>query len=220
MAADILLGFGDSWTHGDDLDLSYEKTYMQLLGEQFGIECRNLSKPSTSIPHLIVQLREFVETQYYPRNQYHAVFFLSAQERTFLYDDEDNHIVNVSPTSAKDSERQDSYYRSIYNPPLGTFNLNVSILALQQICSAYNIKDYYVAGWQEINLWRQVDQTKFFNHGRPVTTVFTEDNTFKQLNELRDENNMYITHAHRPSGHPNRQGHAKIAQALGQWIKI
>ena len=192
------------------------------MAEHFGIESINCSRGGSSIPHLILQINEFIKTWHLPDNQYHAVFFLTAQERTFVYDYDG--IVEISPgggdSNDVDGRRGESYYKNIYSHQLGTFNLNVTILALQQICSIYKIKDYYAAGWQEIELWPQIDRTKFFANGRPITTVFRPDNQFKSLNELTLENNPHIFHAHCPPGHPNQQGHAKIAQALADWIEI
>lgn len=222
MSADILLGFGDSWTWGSDLDPVHGKNYLTLLAEHFGIKSVNRSRGGSSIPHLILQINEFIKTQYLPDNQYHAVFFLTAQERTFVYDQD--RIVEISPGYVNDNNTDnkccESYYNHIYSHQLGTFNLNVTVLALQQICAMYGIKDYYLVGWQEIELWPTVDQTKFFNNGQPITTVFRPDNKFKSLNDLVIENNPHILHAHCSPGHPNQQGYVMIADALAKWIKI
>ena len=222
MSADILLGFGDSWTRGADLDPVHGKDYLTLLSEHFGIESINCSRSSSSIPHLILQINEFIKTCHLPDNQYHAVFFLTAQERTFVYNND--RIVKFSPGYTNDNNtdnvRNEYYYKHIYDNQLGTFNLNVTVLALQQICATYGIKDYYMVGWQEIELWHTVNRTKFFADGKPITTVFTADNKFRSLKDLITESNPYVTHPNFPPGHPNQQGHAKIAQALADWIEI
>jgi len=222
MSKGVLLGFGDSWTFGSDLDPRHEKDYLELTSDYLGIEFRNFSRGGSSIPHLIIQLHDFIENHYDAENQYHAVFFLTAQERTFVYDQD--RIVEMSPgyvnDNNTDNKRCESYYNHIYSHQLGTFNLNITVLALQQICASYGIKDYYLAGWQEIQLWPTIDQTKFFNSGKPITTLFTEDNNFKLLHTLTNEKNPYLVHAHGPPGHPNQQGHVKIAQALISWIEI
>ena len=222
MSADILLGFGDSWTRGSDLNPVHGKNYLTLLAEHFGIESVNCSRGGSSIPHLILQINEFIKTQYLPDNQYHAVFFLTAQERTFVYDYDG--IVEISPGGGDnndvDGKRGESYYKHIYDHQLGTFNLNVTVLALQQICLTYGIKDYYIAGWQEIELWPVIDRTKFFADVKPITTLFTSDSNFRLFQTLKNEKNHHLIHAHKPPGHPNQLGHAKIARALANWIKI
>ena len=171
---------------------------------------------------MILQVNKFIKTRYCANNRYHAVFFLTAQERTIVYDNDQT--IDISPgggdSNDVDGKRGESYYKHIYNHQLGTFNLNVTVLALQQICLTYGIKDYYIAGWQEIELWPAIDRTKFFADGKPITTLFTPDNSFRLFQLLKDDGNPYLTHAHRPPGHPNQQGHAKIAQALANWIKI
>ena len=222
MSADVLLGFGDSWARGSDLNPFHEKNYLELTSDYFGITFSNFSRGGSSIPHLIIQLHEFIENHYNTDNQYHAVFFLTSQDRTFLYD-ENNQIMEFSVKQIKPkyyNERLENYYKHIYTPALGTFYLNVTVSALQQICSTYNIKDYYLVGWEEVQLWSTVDRTKFFNGGKPITTLFTEDNNFKLLDTLTNEKNPYLVHTHCPPGHPNQQGHSKIAQALADWIKI
>lgn len=222
MSADILLGFGDSWTRGADIDRQHEKTYLTLLAEHFGIESINCSYGGSSIPHLVLQLNRFIESQYFSSNRYHAVFFLTAQERTIVYDNDQT--IHISPGGGDskdlDGKRGEFYYKHTYNHQLGTFKLNVTVLALQQICLTYGIKDYYLAGWQEIELWQVINRTKFFADGKPITTLFTTDNSFRLFQLLKDDGNPYLTHAHGHSGHPNQQGHAKIAQALANWIKI
>lgn len=222
MSADVLLGFGDSWPSGADLAPPDEKNYLTQLAEHFGIDSINFSRGGSSIPHLILQINEFIKTQYCPNNRYHAVFFLTTKERTFVYNND--RIVEFSPGYVNDNNtdnvRVESYYKHIYDDQLGTFNLNITVLALQQICATYGIKDYYTAGWQEIELWPTINRTKFFADGKPITTIFTADNKFRSLKDLIIESNPYVVHPNCPPGHPNQQGHAKIAQALANWIKI
>jgi hypothetical protein len=221
MQSNILVGFGDSWAWGADLDRDTEKTYLELAGQHYNIPCVNFAVPSSSVSHLIMQFQEFIATSYYPKHQYHAVFFLTAKERTFLYQDT-GAIVHCSPqtVSLQNFPQEGSYYQA-YDDHLGTFNLNVTLLALQRLCEMYGIHDHYVLGWQDAtmgnSLWTTVDQTKFINNSRAITTLFHDKNETVPLQQLIDEKNEYLCNS---GWHPNQLGHAKIAKKLIEAIKI
>jgi hypothetical protein len=216
MNKSVLLGFGDSWAWGADLKAN-EKPYIQLMADHFQVPFINFATPSSSIPHMITQFREFLETVYFPKNEYYAVFFLTAKERTFVYDQEDKKIKHLSPSSNSTHE----YYR-IYNNELGDFNLNTTILALQRLCSIYDIKDYYVPGWQINKLWKEVDHTKVWGSGnRAITQLFSSNGEFVDLLDLINrDNSPYFGSEDNDHKHPNQQGHIKIAQELSGWIDI
>jgi hypothetical protein len=162
---DYLVNFGDSWAAGYDLENATQQAYSSLLSKQLDIPVLNFSKGSTSIQHLILQFQEFVDQKYHPGHKYHAVFFLTARARTFLYDDSTNEIIHCSPhTAVTGGPQENAYYRS-YTESLGDFNLNVTVLALQRLCSLYNINDYYMFGWETVPLWKSIDSSKFYNNG-------------------------------------------------------
>jgi hypothetical protein len=41
--ADILVGFGDSWAHGDEINCPEENSYLALLGKKLGMPVKNFS---------------------------------------------------------------------------------------------------------------------------------------------------------------------------------
>lgn len=211
----ILLGFGDSWASGSEL-LENEKPYLDLLADQMGIPCINFATPSSSIPHLVLQFHKFLETRYFPKHQYYAVFFLTAKERTFVFDHDSKDIIHCSPQQATTEPMSGAYYR-VYTDKLGDFNLNSTVLSLQRLCNLYNINDYYMLGWQHTNLWTSVDTTKFYLQGKEAITTLFHDQGHLALSTLLESKNQYIW----PNrGHPNQQGHERIAQALGNWINV
>jgi hypothetical protein len=213
--SNVLLGFGDSWAAGSELSVD-EKPYLDLLADQLGIPCINYATPSSSIPHLVLQFQQFLETRYFPKHQYHAVFFLTAKERTFAFDHESKDIIHCSPQQALTDPMAGGYYR-VYTDKLGDFNLNTTVLALQRLCSLYNINDHYVLGWQQTKLWPSVDSTKFFRSGEQAITTLFHNQGHLPLATLLDTKNEYIWPNH---GHPNQHGHQRIAQELGDWINV
>ena len=216
--ADIFVGFGDSWANGDELDHSREKSYMKLLGEQFGVQVLNYAVSSSSIGHMLIQFQKFIATDYHPANRYHAVFFVTAKERAFYFDDNDHTIKHTSPTSVV-SFQEDAYYK-YYTDKLGDLNANRDIVGIQGLCRIYGIVDYWMLGWQKIPLWNVVDKGRFFALGdRPITTLFTSDGRIQPIIELVNpaNQNPYIWPN---SGHPNQLGHQIIADAMAKIIKL
>jgi hypothetical protein len=144
---DYFVNFGDSWAAGHWLENPEQHAYSSLLSRQFGIACLNFAVGSSSVSHLILQFQEFIDQKYHPGHKYHALFFLTARARTFLYEDSTGKILHCSPQTVGTGRPQGDAYYKTYNNTLGDFNLNVTILALQRLCSLYNINDYYVFGW-------------------------------------------------------------------------
>jgi hypothetical protein len=132
----VLIGFGDSWAAGHDL-LAGEKCYLELAAKDLGIVNQNYAVGSSSLPHMILQFKQFISSTYFPQNQYHAVFFLTAVERNFFYNQDTKEIKHIGPSS----DPQHDYYK-IYNNEYGEFVLNNTVLTLQRLCEIYNIKDY------------------------------------------------------------------------------
>jgi hypothetical protein len=211
-----VIGFGDSWAAGHDLATD-EKSYIEIAAQQLQVPFYNFAVGSSSVPHLVLQFQDFIDTVYFPKNHYHAVFFLTAQERNFCFDQDTKKLVHLSPASTPGHE----YYR-FYNKELGEFVFNSTILCLQRLCNIYNISDYYMLGWQQSKLWTTVDLEKFWKQGQQTTTqMFYDQPEFKDLAELigltGKQKNIHFGPGH---DHPNHLGHAKIAHALTQWIKL
>lgn len=217
---DYLVNFGDSWAAGNWTTNPHQHAYSAVLSKQLGIECLNFAVGSTSIPHLVLQFQQFVDQKYHPGHKYHALFFLTAKARTFLYEDTTDKIIHCSPqTAGTGKPQEDAYYKS-YNDSLGNFNLNVTVLALQRLCSLYNIHDYYMFGWETAPLWKSVDSSRFYANGDwPITKEFYSEHEHKSLQTLIDEKNPGVWTAQH-SGHPTDLGHEKIANAIGKMIKI
>jgi hypothetical protein len=217
---DYLVNFGDSWAAGHCLENPKQQAYSRVLSKQFNVPVLDFSEGSTSIQHLLIQFQDFIDTKYYPEHRYHALFFLTARARTFLYEDDTNKIIHCSPQTAGTGRPQEDAYYKTYNNSLGNFNLNVAVLALQRLCSLYNINDYYMFGWETAPLWKNVDSSKFYSNGEwAIIKEFYPEQEHKNLQTLIDEKNPCVwTPIH--EGHPTDLGHEKIADAVGKMIKI
>jgi len=217
---DYLVNFGDSWAAGNWLKTPKQQAYSTLLSHQLDMPLLDFAVGSTSIPHLVLQFQQFVDQKYNPEHKYHALFFLTAKARTFLYKDDTDKIIHCSPqTVGTGNAQEDAYYQS-YTDSLGNFNLNVTVLALQRLCSLYNINDYYMFGWETAPLWKSVNSSKFYANGDwPITKEFYFEYEHKSLQNLIDEKNPCVWTAQH-SGHPTDLGHEKIANAIDKMIKI
>ena len=211
-----LVVFGDSWARGSELAPN-EKTFGELLSERLGCESfANYSHPASSISHLMVQLKNFLkmlqDTGRDP-SEYLAVFFLTAQDRSMSY--LDNDWIFQTPHggfSTNGYQRElvasinDMYWKYFHSQELTETTVNTNLVALQTVCQKYNIADFYIPGWEQFDLWPEIDSTR-------IHTVSCGEAINFDLGPF--ENNPYI---HPNISHPNQLGHQKIADLLYDWI--
>jgi len=202
-----LLIFGDSWPYGAELNQN-ELAYGELMAALLGQTCCNFSQPSTSIPHLLLQLRSALDQGH---SDCTAMFFLTGVDRDLVW----NHgrTRELNPASPGDAD----WYTKYNSPELSAYRVNTTLFALQALCAKYNIHDYYVWGWDRVDLWPEIDQTKIYKD--TIADVFLEGaevlNGASQVVHLKNSKNQFVW----PNlGHPNQLGHQKIADILTEWI--
>jgi lysophospholipase L1-like esterase len=219
----LLLSFGDSWTYGAELpeadreQLNFTAQLANLLQID---QINNFGEVGSSISHLQIQLRNAINDGQIPINQAEttAVFFLTGQER-FLFFDHRGEFANLTasgyiarPLQYDLRDQFDKiynfYYKNIHSTAADIITLNINLLALQAICQEYNIKDYYISGWEKLKLWPEVNTSRIYALGQQhCGDLLNLDHNFK--------NDQYIV----PWGtHPNAVGHKLIAQALFDMI--
>jgi hypothetical protein len=209
--ARYLVNFGDSWAHGvgtreypvRDLDIQYAHQLSHLTRRHL----IDLSEPSTSVAHLVLQFRRFVQEHYQPGTDYLAVFFIPAQERQMVFDSQ-GLAQDVQPWNPQ----YQTYYQTMYTDQLGSFALNTALMTLQALSRYYGIDDRYLLGWQYPALWPEVDRIRFYQQAR-ITAMELLGET--DINECRNNGNGNFIPG---DGHPSAAGHTQIAQALHQWI--
>lgn len=202
-----LLIFGDSWPHGAELKQN-ELTYGELLAVALEQSLCNFSQPSTSIPHLILQLRDAISQGH---RDCAAVFFLSGVDRDLVW--ENNTIRSLSPAAPSDAD----WYAKYNSPELSQYRVNVTLIALQLLCAKHNIDDHYIWGWDTVELWPDVDLKKIYPRtiAEEFLTGFEVPSSMAKIMYLKNSHNPYIW----PNqGHPNQLGHQRIADLLQEWI--
>ena len=216
-----LLIFGDSWPQGSELR-SNQMPFGELLAKKLDVPVMNLSQPSTSIPHLLLQLRNMIDNQNHRRisdvRGSHAIFFLTSPDRDVMWRDGEQKELHLNPNHPSDFDVR--WYSEFYSKNLACFRVNSSLLAISEFCKIHQIRDHYIWGWQVIELWPEINITKFWRQGRAtVLDLFAENDKIKFNGTLNDyacnKENRFI---YPNQGHPNQRGHQLIADALHTWL--
>lgn len=94
----LLVGFGDSWTFGSELDIPRQDPWPTLLANKLDAEHVNLGTPASSIEHTVVQLFDFIKDieQYQDYKKIFAVG-LSGTTRYLSYSNRLHEFVNITP---------------------------------------------------------------------------------------------------------------------------
>ena len=208
----LLVSFGDSWPAGAELNPG-EKPFGQLIAEKLDWKHDPYSQPGTSIPHMIIQLQQYIKDE--PDSRPVALFCITSSSRSMYYDDDymknmgwrEIHISNEDAVS-------ESYYRNLYSDQLAHFHANVYLLALQQICQKHSINDRYVFCWESFDLMPGINTSKIYP--RTLIDIIGAHMPSGRKDVLIDSNHEYV----KPNeNHPNQKGHQVIADELAEWIQ-
>lgn len=216
-----LFGFGDSWPQGSELNPE-DKTFIELLANDKSLAFKNFSLPSTSIPHLIIQFyraMHYAQSLNIDTSKILGIFFLTSPDRDLIWKNSDQNVeMHLNPTHPEDK----FWYKEIHTAQLVSYRVNTTMVALQSLCKFYNITDRYVWGWDTVDLWKEIDQSKVYH--TPIVDYFLDEQSGLEkspdvsiIEYLYTSKNRYIWPN---SGHPNQLGHEKIAEILAHWIKI
>lgn len=206
-----IVNFGDSWAHAVSAKSEVTKTdgYSYLMAKDLGVQWLDYSITSSSSGRLVLQLQDFLKSKYDPSNDYIALFFVTAQERQLMFDENENPIEVHPQTHAE-------YYKKYYTDKLGNHNLNTTLIALQSMCNMYNIDDHYLLGWQLPTLWPEVNTNKFYDYGRSCAINMFAGPGANLINMMTASDPHLISNV---DGHPNKKGHQVIKNEWLRWIR-
>ena len=216
-----LIMFGDSWAQGSGLSAE-EKTFGELVSNKLGFDYfSNYAEPASCIAHLIVKLKNFLKRNSEigeDSSKFIAIFFLTAQGRAMNNIDGDWIFYNAGGGFSSSGKHKDTadltneyYWKYFYNREQSQIIANSNIIALQSVCQQHGIQDFYIAGWQQFDLWAEVDHSRVYKNGKISCADFFN---LKKCPNV-DNKNPYI---YPNTGHPNQQGHQLIADRLVEWI--
>jgi hypothetical protein len=217
-----LLIFGDSWPYGSELSPN-QRNFGELVSSKLDIPMMNWSATSTSIPHLILQLRDAVTPGAQQRLKKFdpagsdAVFFLTSPDRDVMWENGSNKELHLNPSHPNDVDVR--WYSKFWTPELSSFRVNTSLLAIEKFCEKHEIRDHYIWGWDTVDLWPEIDRSKFWRNGADtVLDLFREHDKIKFNNLLDYINNKSNRFIYPNLGHPNQLGHQLIADELVSWL--
>lgn len=222
----LIVGFGDSWTFGSELDLPRDTTWLTQVAGKFDADCVNMSTPASSIGHLTVQLFDFIKQDNYTGHKKVFMVGLSGLTRYLAYSNQLNEFVNITPEanyrtgnihmSGRPPEVVDEFrvlagemYRMVESPAYNNFIATQTVFMFQQYCKQENIDVIFFSYFDFPALDSLVVETDTL-YPQTITRALTG-----QEYELPDiRNNKYFTGK---LFHPNQQGHARIADILKEF---
>ena len=203
--------FGCSWTAGTGV--SATDTFGARLADKLSItNFTNLGIEGSSNSRSVLQLLDYIKRTDISAENSIAVFLITspARECVITYHGEHHPDKIIDITSGQTDNLTQSwitYFSSLSNI---NFNLHKNILSMQGICRQYKIQDYYILGWDSVDLnLPGIDTDKIYH--KSCTQLFGFEN-------LRDFANCPPNQHMRMCGHPNESGHKLIAQTLYNWI--
>lgn len=202
--------FGDSWPAGEEL-LPGEKTFGEILSNQFNVKFENRSQPMTSVAHMLLQLKSAIENLTSADDPV-AIFCITSITRSIRFSDSGSHGTWYEIQIGRTDPPSLAYYQHIHSDNLDKLMVSSHILALQNICRTFGILDYYVGCWALPEfLLPGIDQSRM----HPQTMLEMLDSKLSNTSPEAFSKSQYISGCH-----PNQQGHIKISNTLLPWIDL
>jgi len=201
----MLVTLGDSWPQGAELAPGEQPYGFHLHKELNTSHWVNLGQGGTSNEHLVLQLKQFLLTNVVAPVT--AIFFLTNPARSLYW--KGDMFYSISNSELKE--------QFLHFHDYDAFRTAITVAALQKICAANKIDDYYLPGWQMISEWLPgTDLDKIYGKGKLTAASILEAEKHNGEHLVDVENNYYI----KPNFcHPNELGHKIIAAKLAEWIK-
>jgi len=180
--------FGCSWAEG--IGVLPQNTFgARLAGKLSATNFTNLGIQGSSNSRSVLQLLDYVK-------------------RTDIPVENSNRVVDLRSGQVEDVSQ--SWVKHFSDQANLDFVLHKNILSMQGICRQYKIQDYYIVGWDNVDLnLPGIDTDKIYH--KSCLQLFRYELPLYLMNK---EPNQYL----RTCGHPNELGHELIAQTLYNWI--
>ena len=206
--------FGCSWAEG--IGVLPQNTFgARLAGKLSATNFTNLGIQGSSNSRSVLQLLDYVKRTDIPVENSIAVFLITAPARecVIMHDTSPfaphyNRVVDLRSGQVEDVSQ--SWVKHFSDQANLDFVLHKNILSMQGICRQYKIQDYYIVGWDNVDLnLPGIDTDKIYH--KSCLQLFRYELPLYLMNK---EPNQYL----RTCGHPNELGHELIAQTLYNWI--
>ena len=223
----LIVGFGDSWTFGSELDRPAGQNWLAHLGRRNNAEILNLSCPASSIGHLVVQLFNFINNYEEQYANYKKIFMvgLSGPTRHLTYSNRLQEFVNITPEAnyrtgnIHDSGRPPdvvneldflsrNFYGLVECNQYNEFVAAQTIFAFQNYCEQYDIDSLFFSYFESVDLSAY---DKIINLNTVYEQTITRALTGQEYSLPDITTNQFFVGK---LFHPNQQGHIQIAEIL------
>jgi hypothetical protein len=224
--------FGDSWVYGDEIDLSKDLPFAEIVSKHFDAECVNLGQCGSSIDDIPFEFYKIKEKL----GRGDVVFFcLTANHRISLFDnDERLKRISVSNMYEKHQPHRHStqWFKYFDTPAQRIYNYDKTINLLFLWCSQIGVKCYFaniftlndskVIDIVPENCWI-IEKKSCLAQG--ILPVVTKDHLYLDdhpdlTNEQFNQQKIAIEKFIRPNWtHPNSLGHQIIAETIIKKLK-
>lgn len=225
----VLVGFGDSWTFGSELEYPSKQCWLTQLATTMNVEHCNMSMPASSIGHLTVQLFNFIKQN--PNFENSKLIFmvgLTGLTRYLSYNNANSEFVNITPEAVYSTTKNSNSNRP---PDTVDYMSQLAQLTYKQVEDAkYNefITAQTITLFQQFCNYNEIDCLFFSYFDKPVfinyehmiakdyiyPTTITEALTGNEYSIPDIRNNKYFDGK---LFHPNALGHTRIAELLKEF---
>jgi lysophospholipase L1-like esterase len=203
----ILLTLGDSWPEGAELGAG--RRYGEILKDTMGFDqLLNYGSGGASNEDMLYQLQDYLQC-HTADCEVTAVFFLTNPARTA-------HFPRFLSWHQADAHSKE-IYTHFHTKQHEIMRSSATVSALQHWCDAFDIDDYYFAGWVRYTHWLPgVDLDRIWAKGQETAADWFGASDHNGEHLINVQTNTYI----RPNfAHPNQLGHDLIAEKLQSWIQ-
>ena len=218
----VLVGFGDSWTFGSELDRPQEQSWVAQLANMLHAIPINMGTPASSIEHNVVQLFDFIENinQY---RRYKKIFAvgLTGSTRYLSYSNRLAEFISITPEanyrtrdihhSGRPPEVVKEFgtlagemYRMVECAEYNRFKLTQTVFTFENYCKQHNIDVIFFSYFDYIDINNEL------MYPESITRAVTGREY--EIPAIRD----YEAFAGKLF-HPNIVGHTRIAELLKEF---
>lgn len=222
----LIVGFGDSWTFGSELDFPRDNPWLVQMANAMDADYVNMATPASSIGHLAVQLFDFIQQDTYPGHKKIFMVGLSGLTRYLSYSNQLNEFVNITPEANYRTSNihhsgcppevvpefralANEMYRSVESAEYNNFIATQIVFMFQQYCINHNINVVFFSYFDLPVLDNNIIDADLVY---PTTITYALAGQEYELPAIR--NNKYFEGK---LFHPNIKGHTRIAELLKEF---
>lgn len=222
----LIVGFGDSWTFGSELDFPRDQPWLEHIAKSMGANYRNMSVPASSIGHLTTQLFDFIRTDNTTEVKKIFMVGLSGLTRYLTYSNKLDEFVNITPEATYRTGNihlsgrppdvvgefralSNEMYKLVECPAYNNFVVTQIIFMFEQYCTQHNIDVVFFSYFDFPTVDQSIVDTTLL-YPITITRALTEQEY--ELPSIR--NNKYFAGK---LFHPNILGHIRIAELLEEF---